>query len=98
MEYQGTESVQFASLFPGGIEHVHGGIDGVLAKKKKEPVMQLYRVKGRHNVIIAPVPSTAASMTCDDVYILQTDQIIYVWCGPDASETERQRGVEMAGM
>jgi len=102
-QVQGTESDLFLSYFKSsnhgsGMRVLHGGVatgfkhvklDEDQVEKQKDKT--LWHVKGRKNVRVYQVESKCASLNRGDAFILDTNQKIYVWLGPESSPTEKYK-------
>ena len=64
----------------------------------KAPSKHLYRLSDRTGkmTITEVTPVKRASLTSDDVYILDTDYQVFVWIGQKADAAERKNGLALA--
>lgn len=68
-----------------------------------ERAVRLFQVRGTNemNTKATEVPARASSLNSNDVFLLATNQVCYLWCGkvrlPWAQETQSQ-GAEIAGV
>ena len=79
-ECQGHESDLFLSYFKAtGIEYLAGGVEsGFKTVVRDQYDTKLFQVKGKRTVRVNEVPVKAASLTTDDVYVLDMGLQIFV--------------------
>ena len=105
-EIQDFESELFLSYFPDGITLMDGGIEGTDLQKEDEegggeeeeeeanafPV-KLFQVKGRKgHVGLSQVVLARSSLNSGDVFVLDTESVVYCWCGKDSNDAEKAKG------
>ncbi|CAH1793788.1 unnamed protein product [Owenia fusiformis] len=92
-EVQDHESKLFLSYYKAGIRYLKGGVKSGLSSvsdiKFKKKLLQ---VKGKRNVRVREVPCKCASLTKNDVFILDCGQEIWVWIGPNSNRMEKLKG------
>jgi hypothetical protein len=95
-ECQGHESELFLSYFKKtGLEYLEGGVaSGFNTVTRDEFPTRLFQVKGKRTVRVTQVPIKAASLTVDDVYVLDAGFELYVFNGPQANRQEKAKGLE----
>ena len=92
------EGDKFLSYFKanGGVEYLPGGIESgfrdVTAPKEFHP--RLLHVKGERYPRIFPVEMSADSINTGDVFILDMNEKIYQWSGPDCNVNEKMKALE----
>lgn len=70
-------------------------------KSAPEPAIRLFQVRGTSemNTKATEVPARASSLNSNDVFLLATNQVCYLWCGkvrPPWSQGRQPRGDEIA--
>lgn len=52
-------------------------------KSTPEPAIRLFQVRGTNemNTKATEVPARASSLNSNDVFLLATNQVCYLWCG-----------------
>ncbi|KAJ6239296.1 villin [Anaeramoeba flamelloides] len=55
---------------------------------------KLYQIRGKKNIRITLVEPTIESLNKEDVFIIETKQIIYIWCGENSNRIERGVGLD----
>jgi hypothetical protein len=100
-ETQGHESSRFLAIFKkiGGVCYLEGGAEsGFRHVEGKEYPTRLLQLKGRRNVRIKQVETTAASLNDGDVFILDMGLDIYQWNGATANKMEKAKGLATCTM
>jgi len=98
-EIQGSESRLFKSYFDE-IKYLKGGVDSGFrhVEEQKDREVKLYRIKGTgENIACDEVELSKASMNSGDVFILDTEEIIYQWNGKDSNKDEKNRASRLIG-
>ncbi|XP_038611701.1 villin-like protein isoform X2 [Tachyglossus aculeatus] len=87
----GKEPRHFLAIFGGRLIVYKGGAsrDG---KKGLDPAIRLFQVRSMDNghSRTMEVPARASALNSNDVFILQTGQVGYLWCGKGCSGDERE--------
>lgn len=70
-------------------------------KSTPEPVIRLFQVRGTDetNTKATEVPARASSLNSNDVFLLTTSQVCYLWCGkvrPQLVQGRQLKGAEIA--
>nr|XP_015209569.1 PREDICTED: villin-like protein [Lepisosteus oculatus]XP_015209570.1 PREDICTED: villin-like protein [Lepisosteus oculatus]XP_015209571.1 PREDICTED: villin-like protein [Lepisosteus oculatus]XP_015209572.1 PREDICTED: villin-like protein [Lepisosteus oculatus]XP_015209573.1 PREDICTED: villin-like protein [Lepisosteus oculatus] len=93
----GKEPRHFLAIFKGKLVIYEGGTSraGVV---KPEPGARLFQVRGTNefNTKATEVPARASSLNTNDVFLLKTDRVCYVWSGKGCSGDEREMGKSVA--
>ncbi|KAJ8251808.1 hypothetical protein GJAV_G00225650 [Gymnothorax javanicus] len=85
-EEMGEESEEFSAVFDHEISYIEGGTaSGFYTVEDTVYVTRLYRVYGKKNIKLEPVPLKAASLDPRFVFLLDTGLVIYVWRGANAT-------------
>ena len=75
--------------FPRGLTYLEGGIESGFKKASDRDVafeVTMYQVKGRaQNVLLKQVNKSRNAMNSGDVFILDTEDVIYQWNGSDSN-------------
>ncbi|CAB3252220.1 unnamed protein product [Arctia plantaginis] len=95
---QGKEPKHFLSIFKGNLAIVFGGTETDNKPTNKngsyeDDNTRLFRVEGTAlgvDMRASQVPETADSLEDDDVYVLETKDIIYLWSGKESTEDEQE--------
>ena len=98
-EVEGNESERFLSYFKsrGGITYRQGGIASGFHKHQSTSEPRLFRLKGRHNVRLFEMPSIDWShITRGDVYLLDLNEVIFIWNGARSNKYERLQAMQRA--
>lgn len=78
-----------------GLEYLEGGVaSGFKTVNRDEFETRLFQVKGKRTVRVTQVPVTSASLTADDVYVLDAGLELYVFNGKSANRMEKAKGLE----
>lgn len=78
-----------------GLEYLEGGVaSGFKTVNRDEYETRLFQVKGKRTVRVSQVPIKSASLTADDVYILDAGLELYVFNGKTANRLEKAKGLE----
>ncbi|XP_068940688.1 villin-like protein [Petaurus breviceps papuanus] len=87
----GKEPRHFLAIFKGRLVVFQNGTsrDG---RADPEPAIRLFQVRGtdKYNTKTTEVPARASSLNSNDVFLLATGQICYLWCGKGCSGDERE--------
>lgn len=74
---------------------MEGGVaSGFNTVNRDEYETRLFQVKGKRTVRVHQVPVKSASLTVDDVYVLDAGLEIYVYNGKSANRLEKAKGLE----
>ncbi|KAG8538825.1 hypothetical protein GDO81_022019, partial [Engystomops pustulosus] len=65
-----------------------------------EPAIRLFQVRGtdEYNTKATEVPARATSLNSNDVFVLKTDTMCYLWCGKGCSGDEREMAKTVANI
>ncbi|XP_043832480.1 villin-like protein [Dromiciops gliroides] len=93
----GKEPRHFVAIFKGRLILFQNGTgrDGCA---DAEPAIRLFQVRGtdEFNTKTEEVPARASSLNSNDVFLLATSQICYLWCGKGCSGDEREMARSVA--
>ncbi|XP_059764534.1 protein flightless-1 homolog isoform X1 [Balaenoptera ricei] len=85
-EEMGEESDEFLQVFDNDISYVEGGTaSGFYTVEDTHYVTRMYRVYGKTNLKLEPVPLKGASLDPRFVFLLDQGLDIYVWRGAQAT-------------
>ncbi|KAL0590175.1 hypothetical protein ABG067_001819 [Albugo candida] len=99
-ECQGRESPLFLSYFKeaGSLVYLPGGVSSglvpVASVKDADKTSKLYQIKGKHVVRICEVPVKNTSLNCNDVYVLDMYDELFLYNGREASIVEKAKGLD----
>nr|XP_033787634.1 villin-like protein [Geotrypetes seraphini]XP_033787635.1 villin-like protein [Geotrypetes seraphini] len=95
----GKEPRHFQAIFKGALIIYEGGTSRAV-KTEPEPSVRLFQVKGTNefNTKATEVPARASSLNSNDVFVLKTDQVCYLWCGKGCSGDEREMAKTVANV
>ncbi|XP_074841267.1 villin-like protein [Carettochelys insculpta] len=87
----GKEPQHFLAIFKGGLIIYEGGTSRAQANEP-EPEVRLFQVRGTDelNTKTIEVPARASSLNSNDIFLLKTSQVCYLWCGKGCSGDERE--------
>ncbi|KAI7792762.1 putative villin-like protein, partial [Triplophysa rosa] len=93
----GKEPKHFLAIFKGKLIIYEGGT-GRAGVVNPNPDARLFQVRGAHemNTKATEVPARASSLNTNDVFLLKTDAVIYLWYGKGCSGDEREMGKTVA--
>ncbi|KAG7477407.1 hypothetical protein MATL_G00069360 [Megalops atlanticus] len=95
----GKEPRHFMSIFKGKMVIFEGGTSrkGVV---EPEPPVRLFQVSGSEpsNTKAIEVPALATSLNSNDVFLLKSQTIRYLWCGKGSSGDERAMAKEISSV
>ncbi|XP_053119800.1 villin-like protein isoform X2 [Hemicordylus capensis] len=93
----GKEPRHFLALFKGNLIIYEGGTSRAQASEP-EPAIRLFQVRGtdEFNTKTIEVPARASSLNSNDVFLLKTNQVCYLWCGKGCSGDEREMAKNVA--
>lgn len=101
-ETQQEESPHFKDIFSDGIEYLHGGIESGLNSVKElismPYVNRLFHIKGENRIFITQVEVSWKSLNSGDVFILDSEDKIFLWTGKFANRYERARALEFLNL
>ncbi|XP_059937704.1 protein flightless-1 homolog isoform X5 [Mesoplodon densirostris] len=85
-EEMGDESDEFLQVFDNDISYIEGGTaSGFYTVEDTHYVTRMYRVYGKKNLKLEPVPLKGASLDPRFVFLLDQGLDIYVWRGAQAT-------------
>ncbi|XP_060138385.1 protein flightless-1 homolog [Zootoca vivipara] len=85
-EEMGDESDEFSQVFDHEISYIEGGTaSGFYTVEDTHYVTRLYRVYGKKNIKLEPVPLKATSLDPRFVFLLDHGLEIYIWRGSQAT-------------
>uniref|UniRef100_A0A8C6C9G8 Protein flightless-1 homolog n=1 Tax=Monodon monoceros TaxID=40151 RepID=A0A8C6C9G8_MONMO len=85
-EEMGEESEEFLQVFDNDISYIEGGTaSGFYTVEDTHYVTRMYRVYGKKNLKLEPVPLKGASLDPRFVFLLDQGLDIYVWRGAQAT-------------
>ncbi|XP_069501795.1 protein flightless-1 homolog [Ambystoma mexicanum] len=85
-EEMGEESEEFSLVFDNKISYVEGGsASGFYTVEDSQYVSRLYRIFGKKNIKLEPVPLKASALDPRFVFLLDHGLNIYVWRGAQAT-------------
>ncbi|XP_064135447.1 protein flightless-1 homolog isoform X4 [Loxodonta africana] len=85
-EEMGDESEEFLQVFDHDISYIEGGTaSGFYTVEDTHYVTRMYRVYGKKNIKLEPVPLKGASLDPRFVFLLDRGLDIYVWRGAQAT-------------
>ncbi len=83
---QGNETLNFLAAFGGKIKILHGGVNSGFKKAVREhKQVELFEIFNEHVIQVKP---KAASLTCLNSFVLDSEDVIYLWRGSRASHKE----------
>ncbi|NWI12605.1 VILI protein, partial [Crypturellus soui] len=87
----GKEPTHFLAIFKGKLIIYEGGTSRGQTNTP-EPTIRLFQVRGTDemNTKATEVPARASSLNSNDVFLLATSQVCYLWCGKGCSGDERE--------
>nr|XP_060638624.1 villin-like protein [Anolis sagrei ordinatus] len=93
----GKEPRHFLAIFKGNLIVYEGGTSRA-EKTEPEPAVRLFQVRGtdEFNTKTIEVPARASSLNSNDVFLLKTNQVCYLWCGKGCSGDEREMAKNVA--
>nr|XP_028577335.1 advillin [Podarcis muralis]XP_028577336.1 advillin [Podarcis muralis] len=93
----GKEPRHFLAIFKGKLVFFEGGTSRKV-KSEAEPPVRLFQIRGTDssNTKAVEVPSVAASLNSNDVFLLKTQADHYLWYGKGSSGDEREMAKELA--
>nr|KAF6274181.1 FLII actin remodeling protein [Myotis myotis] len=85
-EEMGDESEEFLQVFDNDIAYIEGGTaSGFYTVEDTHYVTRMYRVYGKKNIKLEPVPLKGASLDPRFVFLLDRGLDLYVWRGAQAT-------------
>uniref|UniRef100_A0A8C8SR12 Villin like n=1 Tax=Pelusios castaneus TaxID=367368 RepID=A0A8C8SR12_9SAUR len=95
----GKEPQHFLAIFKGNLIIYEGGTSRAQSKEP-EPAIRLFQVRGTDeiNTKTIEVPARASSLNSNDVFLLKTSQVCYLWCGKGCSGDEREMAKTVANI
>ncbi|XP_043939326.1 advillin-like isoform X2 [Protopterus annectens] len=97
----GKEPPHFQAIFKGKLIIYEGGTSRADKKNvQQEPPVRLFQVRGtnEYNTKSTEVAARASSLNSNDVFVLKTEQVCYLWCGKGCSGDEREMAKTVAGI
>ncbi|XP_019363628.1 PREDICTED: villin-like protein [Gavialis gangeticus] len=93
----GKEPPHFLAIFKGILIIYEGGTSRG-RQSEPEPTTRLFQVRGtdEFNTKTIEVPARASSLNSNDVFLLKTTQVCYLWCGKGCSGDEREMAKTVA--
>ncbi|XP_053323586.1 villin-like protein [Spea bombifrons] len=95
----GKEPKHFQAIFKGKMIIYEGGTSRE-NNKEPEPPIRLFQVRGtdEYNTKATEVPARSVSLNSNDVFVLKTDAVCYLWCGKGCSGDEREMAKTVANI
>uniref|UniRef100_A0A8C6USM8 Advillin n=1 Tax=Neogobius melanostomus TaxID=47308 RepID=A0A8C6USM8_9GOBI len=95
----GKEPKHFMAMFKGKMVIFMGGTSRS-GSTEEEPAVRLFQIHGTDpfNTKAVEVQAQAASLNSGDVFLLKSQDVIYLWCGKGSSGDERQMARELAAV
>nr|CCA14910.1 villinlike protein putative [Albugo laibachii Nc14] len=99
-ECQGRESPLFLSYFKelGSLVYLSGGVSSGLTSvtgvEDAEKPPKLFQIKGKHVARISIVAVKNSSVNCNDVYVLDAYDELFLYNGREASIIEKAKGLD----
>ncbi|XP_063791018.1 protein flightless-1 homolog [Pseudophryne corroboree] len=85
-EEMGDESEEFSQVFDNEISYIEGGsASGFYTVEDSQYITRLYRVYGKKNIRLEPMPLKGSSLDPRYVYLLDHGLEIYIWRGSQAT-------------
>ncbi|XP_068099632.1 protein flightless-1 homolog [Hyperolius riggenbachi] len=85
-EEMGDESEEFSQVFDNEISYIEGGTaSGFYTVEDTQYITRLYRVYGKKNIRLEPMPLKSSSLDPRYVYLLDNGLEIYIWRGAQAT-------------
>ncbi|KAM4632629.1 protein flightless-1 homolog isoform 2-T2 [Discoglossus pictus] len=85
-EEMGDESEEFSQVFDNEISYIEGGTaSGFFTVEDAQYISRLYRIYGKKNIRLEPVPLKSSSLDPRFVYLLDHGLDIYIWRGAQAT-------------
>ncbi|KAM8962259.1 LOW QUALITY PROTEIN: protein flightless-1 homolog [Pelodytes ibericus] len=85
-EEMGDESEEFSQVFDNEISYIEGGTaSGFFTVEDTQYITRLYRVYGKKNIRLEPVPLKALALDPRFVFLLDHGLDIYIWRGAQAT-------------
>ncbi|XP_073504572.1 protein flightless-1 homolog [Phyllobates terribilis] len=85
-EEMGDESEEFSQVFENEISYIEGGsASGFYTVEDSQYITRLYRIYGKKNIRLEPVPLKGLSLDPRYVFLLDHGLEIYIWRGAQAS-------------
>ncbi|CAJ0915080.1 unnamed protein product [Ranitomeya imitator] len=85
-EEMGDESEEFSQVFENEISYIEGGsASGFYTVEDSQYITRLYRIYGKKNIRLEPVPLKGSSLDPRYVFLLDHGLEIYIWRGAQAS-------------
>ncbi|KAK1299381.1 Villin-1 [Acorus calamus] len=95
-EIQGFETEKFLSYFRPCVIPIEGVFSSELeGLNRKSYRVSLLACKGDHVIRIREVPFSRSSLNHDDVFVLDTESKIFLFCGCNSSTQERAKALEV---
>uniref|UniRef100_A0A8D2LHS8 Villin like n=1 Tax=Varanus komodoensis TaxID=61221 RepID=A0A8D2LHS8_VARKO len=93
----GKEPRHFLAIFKGSLIIYEGGT-GRSQPSEPQQAVRLFQVRGtdEFNTKTIEVPARASSLNSNDVFLLKTNQVCYLWCGKGCSGDEREMAKQVA--
>ncbi|KAJ8375007.1 hypothetical protein SKAU_G00055870 [Synaphobranchus kaupii] len=94
----GKEPRHFLAIFKGRLIIFEGGTGRPGVGSLNSGDARLFQVRGAHmyNTKATEVPARASSLNTNDVFLLKTDRVCYLWYGKGCSGDEREMGKYVA--
>ncbi|KAM3916640.1 protein flightless-1 homolog [Leptodactylus fuscus] len=85
-EEMGDESEEFSQVFDNEISYIEGGsASGFYTVEDSQYITRLYRIYGKKNIRLEPVPLKGSSLDPRYVFLLDHGLEIYIWRGSQAT-------------
>ena len=95
-EVEGYESKEFGQLFKKIVYKKGGVASGFKTVVRGVYETTLWQVKGARSCKVSECALDASSLNAGDVFILETQDVIYQWNGKEANKKEKAKGLEVS--
>lgn len=95
-ETQGNESARFKGYFKTGMRLLNGGVASGFKHVTDTFEPRLFHIKGRRSPTMTQHPISWECFNSGDVFVLDTREIVFVWVGKSANNTEKLQAAKVA--